>query len=144
MTPDLTPNQWATREDVRDLGLNLQNQVDRRFTEQRERRDERDKLAEDRHRENVSRMDTILSEVRETNGRVIVLEDRHKSLAEEFQAIRKRWHDFRDSIQNKLSEHRASDAITGENRQITMRDVYMFCGGFGIFYGIAKIMKWIP
>ena len=143
MTPDLTPNQWATREDVRDLGLNIQTQVDRRFTEQRERREERDKLAEERHRENVMRMETIINEVRQTNGRVIVLEDRHKSLAEEFQAIRKRWHDFRDSIQDKLSK--ANDGIgTGENRRLVVRDVTLVSGGFALCYALAKLMKWIP
>lgn len=34
--------------------------------------------------------------------------------------------------------------VTGENRTLTMRDVYVFCGGFTMFYAFAKLLKWIP
>jgi hypothetical protein len=69
-----------------------------------------------------------------------VLEVGFKTLAEEFQSIRKRWHDFRDSVQSRLS----SNTATGENRTLTMRDVYMFCGGCGMIYAFFKMMKWTP
>lgn len=101
--------------------------------------DERDAQA-DRHAENVGRMENIFTEVRRTNGRVTTLEAQQRTLAEEFQSVRKRWHDFRDSIQSKLS----SDTATGENRTLKMRDVYVFLGGLGAFYFVAKLFHWLP
>lgn len=126
------PEQWATRDDVREMGRDIKEHIERRFSETRE-------IQAERHDENVDRMDAMLAEARKTNGRVTTLETMHRALHEEFQAIRKRWHDFRDSIQSKLSTEGA-----GENRHLTMRDVYVFVGGFTMFYALGKLMKWIP
>lgn len=116
---------------------------DERYSEQRN-------LSDGRHKENVERMDTIVGEVRETNGKVLVLEERQRSIMEEFAAVRKRWHEFRESIQlltrgpQGLPGPQGVPGLTGENRQLTMRDVYVFAGGFGIFYAVAKLFHWLP
>ena len=134
---------WATREDVRGMGQDIKEQIATWKKEQRERSDEK-------HREGIERIDALTEEVRETIGKVILLEERHRSLFEEFQAIRKRWHDFRDSIQSKLTGPPGPQGIqgiqglSGENRLISMRDVYLFTGGLGMFYAIAKLFKWLP
>lgn len=36
----------------------------------------------------------------------------------------------------------SASSSSGENRTITMRDVYMFGGGLSMFYAVGKLMKW--
>ncbi len=138
------PNgQWATRDDVRQLGLDIIGQVDRRFGEARERGDEK-------HGENREVQAAILAEAERTNRRITRLEVETGTLKDEFKAVRERWHAFRESITTKLPGPQGIQGIhgvpgeSGENRHVTMRDVYMFCGGFGIFYALAKMLKWLP
>lgn len=107
----------------------------------RERFDDERETNADRHSENVTRLERIEHEVKRTNGRVTTLEEKQRTLGDEFQAVRKRWHDFRESIQDKL---RSTRERSGENRHLTMRDVYLFSGGFAMFYALAKLMNWIP
>ncbi len=138
-----TIGQWATRDDVRDMGKAIVEEMNRRFSESRERGDEK-------HDENKENLSAILSEAKRTNGRITRLEVETVTLKEEFQGIRKRWHDFRDSVQSRIQGPQGPQGIqgvqgeSGENRHVTMRDVYMFVGGFGIFYGLAKMLKWLP
>ena len=134
---------FATREDVRDMGHAIQVQIDRRFVEQRERGDER-------HADNLERFDALLSKADRADERLTKLEVITKNLQEEFQAIRKRWHDFRDSITSKITGPQGPQGLqgdrgeSGENRRITKWDVIIFAAGGGMFYALAKLMKWIP
>ncbi len=141
------PNeQWATTHDMREWGSAIIEQMDRRFRESRERGDEK-------HDENKEFQVAILAEAKKTNGRITTLEVETRTLKDEFQGIRKRWHDFRDSVQARLHGAQGPQGpqgiqgvqgASGENRHVTMRDVYMFCGGAGIIWALAKTMKWIP
>jgi predicted nuclease with TOPRIM domain len=133
-------SQWATREDVREMGRSIEGHLEQWKREMRERGDER-------HRDNLGRMDgqteqlaEMLIEARKTNGRITTLEVETRTLKDEFKAIRQRWHDFRDSIVKSVSD----TGGLGENRKITMRDVTLFGAGIGLFYAFAKILKWLP
>jgi hypothetical protein len=131
---DLT-EQWARREDVREMGKAIQEQIDRRFIEQRDRGDER-------HADNLDRFDAILAEQRRTNGRVTTLEALFKELKDEFTGIRRRWHDFRDSIVKSI---KADGGIgTGENRKLVVRDFLLVSGTIVACYAFAKAFRWVP
>ncbi len=149
MTDD-HPDRYATREDVHHASHAIQQQIERWTNETRERSNER-------HAENIANIKDIVQEMRITNGRVVALETNHKNLQEEFQGIRKRWHDFRDSIQLKVQNNQGPagpqgaqgiQGLQGENRNLTMRDFNIAFAsvslGFALFYTFAKLMKWLP
>lgn len=137
---DVSQLRSDLRAEMRDGFSVLKEHIDARFDDSREER----ALM---HGENLQQFRDVIAEQRKTNGRVTTLETVTRTLADEFQGIRRRWHDFRDSIQAKVTEaqaHKPATAETGENRHLTMRDVYVFVGGFSMFYAIGKLMKWIP
>jgi predicted nuclease with TOPRIM domain len=105
--------QWATRDDVREMSRDILTHIDRRLNE-------RDRVGEQRHGENADRLDVILEQCRETNGRVSKLEALYQRLDQEFQGIRKRWHEFRESIQ-KIVSTRA--AVSSDERSLTRREL---------------------
>ena len=143
--------QWATREDVREVSRNVLEQINQRFDDLMDRGDHR-------HAENQDRMRDIVNEAKIANGRLTRLEEKHSALFNEFQAIRKRWHDFRESIQLKLQGPQGPQGIqgiqgvSGENRHVTMRDVYRAMYPFvvlqvvGLFLCIwfPDIALWLP
>jgi predicted nuclease with TOPRIM domain len=125
------------RADLRDGLTGLREHLDTRFNDSHMTRDRM-------HAENLTELRAIKDEAKKTNGRVSVLEERHRSLYDEFQGIRKRWHDFRESIQDRLVNAAAGSAAAGENRTVTMRDVYVYVAGVGSLYALAKLLRWIP
>jgi hypothetical protein len=131
-------DSWAKREDVRQMGRDILEHMDRRFKEKKE-------TDSDKHDEYLGRFDTLITKSDRLTDRVTTLEALTRALQDEFQAIRKRWHDFRDSVQTKLAD---GGFGTGENRKLTTRDFTIaFSGvslGLSMFYALAKILKWIP
>lgn len=125
------------RADLRDGILGLREHLDVRFNDSHTVRDRM-------HAEYLTELREIKAEAKRTNGRVLVLEERHRSLHDEFQSIRARWHKFRESIQDCIVARRELGAASGENRTLTMRDVYVFAGGVSVFYAVAKIFRWLP
>jgi hypothetical protein len=116
------------------MGRDILDHMDRRFKEKKE-------TDSDKHLENLGRFDMLISKSDKLTDRVTTLEAITKTIQDEFQAIRKRWHDFRDSVQSKLSD---SGLGTGENRRLVVRDVTLVAGGCALFYAFAKMMKWLP
>jgi predicted nuclease with TOPRIM domain len=129
---DMETLRAELRADLRDGLGGLRDHLDTRFNDSHTVRDRM-------HAENLTELRAIKEEAKKTNGRVTVLEERHRSLHDEFQGIRKRWHDFRESIQDRLSSR-----VSGENRTVTMRDVYVYVAGVGSLYTLAKLLRWLP
>ena len=105
---------FATREDMRELGRDIVAQMNRRFDEQKDWSDQR-------HSENLERLDFLGAQTAKTNGRVSVLESAMKALQEEFQAIRTRWHNFRDSLSDTVAK--ALRPETWDNRPLSWREL---------------------
>lgn len=79
------------------------------------------------HAENVKRMDFIAEQTQRTNGRVTTLEAVTRSLQDEFQAVRRRWHDFRETLTDHVSKQLATyargTAPNWDDRPLTRREL---------------------
>lgn len=86
-----------TRADLRESMRDVIGEVNRRFDEARA-------VGNQRHDENVDRLERIEASHNLIGERVVRLEGSHSALSADFQGIRQRWHDFRDSIQQAILE----------------------------------------
>ena len=123
MTMSMSEQNWATREDVRVSVREILEHIDRRL-------DERNRHQDSRHQENIDRMETVIELQRITNGRISKLEALYGQLDREFQSIRKRWHDFRDSVQKFLHSHKqtaststTTTTTTSDERPLTRKEL---------------------
>lgn len=109
----------ATLTEKVDSGL---RSVDRRFDDQQER-------SQQRHVENISRLERIEAEVRRTNGRVTRAEEQIKTI---FRAL---------ATKAKTAAHEAAEEIS-ERTGITRRDVYMLGVGGGGIMALWKLIEY--
>jgi len=110
------------------MSRDIVSQLNRRFDDARE-------VGDQRHSENITRMDSIVVQVRITNGRVTRLESLYDGLKDEFDAVRKRWHEFRDSVQKAMARF-VEPVTTGESRPLTQREFGLL---LGLMVGTATI-----
>ncbi len=103
-------DQWATRDDVRQVSQDVLSQINQRFDDLMDRGDQR-------HGENVRRMEYIADQTRQTNGRVTALEVIVRNIKEDFNGIRKRWHDFRDSFQQ------STNTLSSDEKLLTRKEL---------------------
>lgn len=101
-------DQFATKEDIKEMSRDVLRQVFLRM-------DDESKNGDQKHIENQTLMREMVAEQRKTNGRVTRLEVGLENViayvgkleqrwTDEFNGIRKRWHDFRDSIQTAIGK----------------------------------------
>lgn len=140
MGDDVQQLRTELRAEIRDGNASLRDHFNSRFDDAA---DARDRM----HLDNMTVSREIRDEQRKTNGRVTALEVLYTTMLDRCKVLEKRWHDFRDSIQAKVYRDANRDGngtATGENRTLTMRDMYVFVGGLSAAYFVAKVFKWLP
>jgi len=142
--------EYATRADVREMSRDIIAQVDKRFDEQRD-------LSNDRHAENIDRIDSIGDKVAAIDTRVTILEQLGKTFGREFENSARRLRELRDdatalvtALRNDMNaaisavKGRVTGHGNGEARAITQRELGILVAlAVGCVGGTAAVMIWV-
>jgi hypothetical protein len=138
------------------MGDDVITRVSELMSQERYYREQQHQENKQANQENKVLMQSVLSEQKQTNGRVTRLEEAVRILREEFQAIRLRWHSFRDSAQLTIAKVEAAIADIartaglvepgkGELAPVTRLDVKtavgIFCLGMAAVIALLKLGK---
>lgn len=124
----------------------LKAMVESGFDELRRARADDGRLHTQRHAENTVRLDAINGKVARAHERIGVVESVQAGFLKELDRFRDRVHAFAGALQRISQKPGNGKSVDerGENRHLTMRDVYVFACGFSLFYAIAKLFQWLP